>query len=343
MALEGGEGGGGWAAREGDSATRASCRRAAGWCRPTEAWQPALHILVAGETEGGDEVQPALTRSVALLARPTTGSAHQHPPGARPCGVKTRRGRSAGEAAIGGASPSSTGKVARGRCPLTKHVGNYLFALGTLEEGDKLLVKGRPQAKGLESTKMSFAQACRGARPVASPTVSAASVRVQRVPCPAQCRRAAVVCSAERKVDVAAVAEKTFNDVVPVPKESTASVHLGERVGGTKCKDSIVTPIVQSATYTFKDTQQLVDFVEGRYESFEYGRYGNPTTRAVEEKLAGMECTDDALMSASGMCSAVTMLLALVPEVCGGLHRPLCPSVRTEQSPWAVVSRVATL
>ena len=46
-----------------------------------------------------------------------------------------------------------------------------------------------------------------------------------------------------------------------------------------------------------------------------YYRYGNPTSRAVEEKLAGLEETEDALLSASGMCSAVTMLLSLIPAV----------------------------
>ena len=52
---------------------------------------------------------------------------------------------------------------------------------------------------------------------------------------------------------------------------------------------------------------------EGRYGSYEYGRYGNPTTRAVEEKLRAMERAEDCLISASGMNTATTMLMALVP------------------------------
>ena len=62
-----------------------------------------------------------------------------------------------------------------------------------------------------------------------------------------------------------------------------------------------------------RDTAELIDFQEGRYGSFEYGRYGNPTTRVCEEKLAALEGAETALLSSSGMNSATTMLLALVP------------------------------
>lgn len=47
----------------------------------------------------------------------------------------------------------------------------------------------------------------------------------------------------------------------------------------------IVCVCLQTATYTFRNTAELVDYQEGRYGSYEYGRYGNPTTRACEEKI----------------------------------------------------------
>ena len=81
----------------------------------------------------------------------------------------------------------------------------------------------------------------------------------------------------------------------------------------TRNADSLTTPIVQTATYTFQNTKELIAYQEGRYGSYEYGRYGNPTTRACEEKLRAMEGAEDCLISASGMNSATTMLLALVP------------------------------
>lgn len=70
---------------------------------------------------------------------------------------------------------------------------------------------------------------------------------------------------------------------------------------------------MQTATYTFRDTAELIAYQEGRFGSYEYGRYGNPTTRACEEKIRALEGAEDCLVSASGMNSATTMLLALVP------------------------------
>ena len=62
-----------------------------------------------------------------------------------------------------------------------------------------------------------------------------------------------------------------------------------------------------------RDTEELIAYQEGRYGSYEYGRYGNPTTRTLEEKIRVLEGADDCLVSSSGMNSATTMLLALVP------------------------------
>ena len=73
---------------------------------------------------------------------------------------------------------------------------------------------------------------------------------------------------------------------------------------------------------TCRDTAELIAFQEGRYESFEYGRYGNPTTHVCEEKLAELEGAETALLSTSGMNSATTMLLALVPA--GEASHPIC-------------------
>ena len=94
---------------------------------------------------------------------------------------------------------------------------------------------------------------------------------------------------------------------------SSKSVHGGEHKSRPYTSDSITTPIVQASTYTFQNTQQLIDFQNGTWKSHEYGRYGNPTTRVLEEKVMELECAEDALFSSSGMNSATTMLLALVP------------------------------
>lgn len=99
---------------------------------------------------------------------------------------------------------------------------------------------------------------------------------------------------------------------------TTRAVHGGGCIrGGKKAKavaDAIVTPIVQTSTYTFSSTRDCIEYNMGLYQSFEYGRYGNPTTREAEEKLMALEKAEDAILSASGMNAVTTMLLALVPQ-----------------------------
>lgn len=77
---------------------------------------------------------------------------------------------------------------------------------------------------------------------------------------------------------------------------------------------ALAEPIVQTATYTFDDTADLVAYMEGRSEPGreEYGRYGNPTVRTFEQKIAHLEGTDDAVAFASGMAAITTSILALV-------------------------------
>lgn len=102
---------------------------------------------------------------------------------------------------------------------------------------------------------------------------------------------------------------------VDKPKSSsTLAVHAGERAGRPRVSDALTTPIVQTSTYTFTDTAQLIAFQEGRFTSFEYGRYGNPTTQTAEQKISALEGAEATLLMASGMSAATTMLLALVPS-----------------------------
>ena len=94
---------------------------------------------------------------------------------------------------------------------------------------------------------------------------------------------------------------------------STDVVHGGEHKSRPRIRDSLTTPIVQTATYTFENTAELIAYQEDRYKSFEYGRYGNPTSEAVEWKIKKLEGAEDCLLQSSGMCSATTMLLSIVP------------------------------
>jgi len=97
---------------------------------------------------------------------------------------------------------------------------------------------------------------------------------------------------------------------VPPPKLGTVAVHAGEK--RKNAYDAISTPIVSSATYVFESTAELKDHFEGRIDREEYGRYGNPTVRAAERKIAALEGADDCALFASGMAAATHCLLALL-------------------------------
>mgnify|MGYP006279476455 CR=1 FL=1 len=88
---------------------------------------------------------------------------------------------------------------------------------------------------------------------------------------------------------------------------STLCVHAGE--DRHKLGDSITDPIVCAATYTFPDTQAIIDFIEQKQPREEYGRYGNPGEKVVERKLAALEGGEMALLYASGMAAIVGLLM----------------------------------
>jgi cystathionine gamma-synthase len=90
----------------------------------------------------------------------------------------------------------------------------------------------------------------------------------------------------------------------------TRAVHAGE--AAHKAHDAITTPVVNTATYVFADTAAMRDHFEGRVEREEYGRYGNPTVRVAERKLAALDGAEDAAVFASGMAAATTTLLGLL-------------------------------
>jgi cystathionine gamma-synthase len=91
---------------------------------------------------------------------------------------------------------------------------------------------------------------------------------------------------------------------------STLAVHGGEP--RKKAFDSVTTPIVFSATYAFANTAEIERYFTGDIEREEYGRYGNPTVRAAEHKLAALEGAEDAALFASGMAAATTALFELL-------------------------------
>ena len=72
----------------------------------------------------------------------------------------------------------------------------------------------------------------------------------------------------------------------PAGANGTTAVHGRLHSRKTHPNHALITPIWQTATYTFKDTADLIAFQEGKLWGgsggrVEYARYGNPTVQVV--------------------------------------------------------------
>jgi cystathionine gamma-synthase len=108
-----------------------------------------------------------------------------------------------------------------------------------------------------------------------------------------------------------------ISDTTQQNNASTQAVHAGR--DRRQPNNSLTTPLVQTATYTFADTTDLIDYMEAKAwgngaDHPEYGRYGNPTVRAVEKRLAALEGAEDAALFASGMAAVTNTLLSMLPS-----------------------------
>ncbi len=84
----------------------------------------------------------------------------------------------------------------------------------------------------------------------------------------------------------------------------TKQIHAG--VTPDPVTGAILTPIYQSTTFV----QDSVDEYMGK--GYSYSRGGNPTVRALEEKLTALEGGHDATAYSSGMAATVAVLLGLL-------------------------------
>jgi cystathionine gamma-synthase len=94
------------------------------------------------------------------------------------------------------------------------------------------------------------------------------------------------------------------------PGFSTLAVHAGE--SHEKAFHSITDPIVMASTFTFGNTQAIIDFIENQQDRGEYGRYGVPGEKVVEHKLAALEGAEDGVLFSSGMAALAGLLNSLL-------------------------------
>jgi len=96
---------------------------------------------------------------------------------------------------------------------------------------------------------------------------------------------------------------------------ATKTVHAGEP--RQKPWGALTMPIVQTSTYTFENTASLVEHMQRKQRGLEqlqgeYGRYGNPTQQAVEQKLAALEGGEYGIVFSSGMAAITCTLLTFL-------------------------------
>ena len=91
----------------------------------------------------------------------------------------------------------------------------------------------------------------------------------------------------------------------------TLAVHGGEP--RKKAHDSVTTPLVLAATYVFEDTAEIERYFRGEIDREEYGRYGNPTVRAAEQKLAALEGAEEAALHKALRPGRTKVILAESP------------------------------
>jgi cystathionine beta-lyase/cystathionine gamma-synthase len=93
---------------------------------------------------------------------------------------------------------------------------------------------------------------------------------------------------------------------------ATRAIHAGERPDPTT--HAHATPIFATATFAFDTAAEKEAAVDKALEwdptSYFYSRTGNPTNRALEEKIASLEGAEDCVVSSSGMAAVASTLFA---------------------------------
>jgi methionine-gamma-lyase len=91
---------------------------------------------------------------------------------------------------------------------------------------------------------------------------------------------------------------------------ATLAVHAGE--APCPATGAVDTPIYQSTTFAAADSDEMAALYSGEKPGYMYTRYGNPTVRALEEKIAALEAGEAALAFASGMAAVSSAILGYV-------------------------------
>lgn len=93
---------------------------------------------------------------------------------------------------------------------------------------------------------------------------------------------------------------------------ATRAIHAGEDL--FEGLAPVGYPIVPSATYAFRDMEDMARVLRDGGSGFLYSRWGNPTVRAVERKLRTIEGAEQSLLFSSGMGAIAATVLSLLEQ-----------------------------
>ena len=90
----------------------------------------------------------------------------------------------------------------------------------------------------------------------------------------------------------------------------TLAIHAGQEPEAPY--RSLATPIYQTSTFCFDSVEQGTRIFCGEEKGFAYSRSGNPTTAALERKIAALEGGEACVATASGMGAIGSVLVGLL-------------------------------
>jgi methionine-gamma-lyase len=94
--------------------------------------------------------------------------------------------------------------------------------------------------------------------------------------------------------------------------KSTKAIHAGTPHSSQYGEVSV--PIYQTSTFSFPNAEEGAARFAGTNGGYIYTRMGNPTTSALEENVAALECGFRGLAAATGMAAITTVFLALLEK-----------------------------
>lgn len=93
--------------------------------------------------------------------------------------------------------------------------------------------------------------------------------------------------------------------------QATELIHVGE--DRLPRAEPVNVPIYQTTTFLFESADEVLRYQQGKAtEKFLYSRYANPTVVVTEQKIAALDGAEAALVFASGMAAASSLLMTFL-------------------------------